>query len=97
MIVYTLTLPVADNTDAPRTMRVERWETVPATGLWNWVRRRRTITKKTLLGIFVVSGYMEITRRLNGPDTFSATYRGTDPSVLLLARPWPEPKMEEIR
>ena len=85
MIVHNLTILPGD--PGRKILRVERWDTRPATGLWNWVRRRRTITDKTLLGLYVVSGRMEITRRLNRPDTFVAHYAGTDPSVLLWNHP----------
>ena len=85
VIVWTLQIPVGESY---KIMRVERWETTPATGLWNWIRRRRTITSKTLVGLFMVKGRMEITRRLNRPDTFSAHYTGTDSSALLTNHPF---------
>lgn len=70
----------------PSVMRVERVEREPATGPWNWLRRRKTIVKRTLLGVFHVDGDMRISRKLNAPSTLELSYRGRDPFALLERR-----------
>ena len=76
MIVYVLELAVGPG---PSTVRVERHVTRPATGLWNWLRRRRTVTDVLLCGVYRadVRDFV-MTRSTNKPSTMSLSLSGRD-------------------
>lgn len=61
------------------TVRVERHTMSPATGLWNWLRRRHVVTDVEVVGIYAAHiRNFEMTRSTNKPSTLRLSVEGRD-------------------